>query len=322
MDLQPAATSQQADQTVRLLTYNIFMRPPGIHSGAGDWKTERMHQFASTQLAHFDVVALQECFAFGSSRRTELVRLAAAAGLAHHAACPVPGWVSGRVDGGLLVLSRFPIAASEFVAYPRGVHSDWLAAKGVLYAKIELPSGRHLMLFTTHTQASYEAVPPLDSPATKVRLAQLQSAGAFVQRVLASDPHASTSAVVLVGDLNVDGRAPHDHDTGVSHSAEYAAMMQAIAAGLQSGSATGAAQVVDVAYDALGCHPVTTNTIVPNPPGEPENKSLDYVLLIRHEGGPAGASLRDVATEAFAVDGRPYTHLSDHCGLRATLAWQ
>jgi hypothetical protein len=65
------------------------------------------------------------------------------------------------IDGGLLTISRYPIAYQEFhgFTYP-AVLSDALSYKGALYTKIELPSQnqndkRHLHLFQTHTQASY-----------------------------------------------------------------------------------------------------------------------------------------------------------------------
>jgi len=30
-----------------------------------------------------------------------------------------------KVDGGLLLLSRYPIVEKDSMEYPRGVHSDW-----------------------------------------------------------------------------------------------------------------------------------------------------------------------------------------------------
>ena len=53
-------------------------------------------------------------------------------------------------DGGLLILSRFPILESEFVPYEYGVFSDSIANKGVLYAKIMIKE-ETMHLFNTHT---------------------------------------------------------------------------------------------------------------------------------------------------------------------------
>jgi len=58
------------------------------------------------------------------------------------------------IDGGLVTLSRFPILESENLTYSVGVFSDSLAAKGALYTKIEI-KGEHMLVFNTHTNASY-----------------------------------------------------------------------------------------------------------------------------------------------------------------------
>jgi hypothetical protein len=62
------------------------------------------------------------------------------------------------IDGGLLIISRFPIVESRFHPYKTiAVMSDMLAWKGGLYVKIDMSKigGDYLHLFTTHTQASY-----------------------------------------------------------------------------------------------------------------------------------------------------------------------
>ena len=79
--------------------------------------------FVDTQLALFDVVAFQECFAFGSSRRDFLIQKGKDVGLAYYAACLVRYW-SASIDVGLLILSRFEIEPVDFIVFDRGVHSD------------------------------------------------------------------------------------------------------------------------------------------------------------------------------------------------------
>ncbi|KAH6576571.1 hypothetical protein BASA50_000007 [Batrachochytrium salamandrivorans] len=321
------------DTAVKILTYNLFLRPPGIHSGNGDYKWERLRLFASLQLSQYDVVAVQECFAFGTTRRTELIRMAKEAGLIYHCACPIPSWAAGQVDGGLLIVSRLRITSSDFMAYPRGVHSDWLAAKGVLHAQIDLGQGRNLMLFSTHTQASYEANPPLSSPSSIVRLDQLHRASNFILDTLKRkaglpSPSLSETVVVLVGDLNTDGRL--SREDGVGHSAEYRAMINNLEGSSNSNErldqATddptlekGALEVIDVAYTNLHEHPVTTSSLGPTPL-DPENKCLDYIFRLLPElTDDFTIRFEDVKTVPFAVEGQPFSHLSDHCGLTATL---
>lgn len=61
------------------------------------------------------------------------------------------------VDSGLLVLSRFPIVASEFMSYKIGILSDSASDKGYIYCRINV-RGDTLHLFVTHLQASYMEV--------------------------------------------------------------------------------------------------------------------------------------------------------------------
>ncbi len=85
-----------------------------------------------------------------------MISYAQKAGLIYHAVCDPPGFFSGySTDGGLLIVSRFPILEAEFDPYPYGVESDALSYKGVLYAKILIGTKNILHVFNTHTQASY-----------------------------------------------------------------------------------------------------------------------------------------------------------------------
>lgn len=66
-------------------------------------------------------------------------------------------WPQDRTnDGGLLILSRYPIVATGFHVFETKGRSD--SAKGVLYAKIKLTDSDYLHLFTTHCEASYSSL--------------------------------------------------------------------------------------------------------------------------------------------------------------------
>ena len=66
-----------------------------------------------------------------------------------------PSFLPGPiVDSGLLVLSKYPILASEFMSYKIGILSDSASDKGYIYCKIDI-KGEILHLFSTHLQASY-----------------------------------------------------------------------------------------------------------------------------------------------------------------------
>ena len=77
-----------------------------------------------------------------SSRQKRLIEYAKSSGYHYSRSCPffrmfpVPEFL---VDGGLLVLSRYQILEDDFLVYCKGVQSDRLAAKGVMYLKICIP---------------------------------------------------------------------------------------------------------------------------------------------------------------------------------------
>lgn len=81
------------------------------------------------------------------------------AGFLYQAMSEEPSLFSSYLtDGGLLIMSRFPIVESEFRPFPYGVLCDAISYKGVLYAKIQLGNNKYLHLFNTHTQATYFGV--------------------------------------------------------------------------------------------------------------------------------------------------------------------
>ncbi|KAJ2010070.1 hypothetical protein IWW57_007065, partial [Coemansia sp. S610] len=61
---------------LRILTQNMFMRPPLIKTNKSDWKDERLDYFIDNILGNYDVVCLQEMFEFASSRRSRLLAAA------------------------------------------------------------------------------------------------------------------------------------------------------------------------------------------------------------------------------------------------------
>jgi len=66
------------------------------------------------------------------------------------------------VDGGLVILSKLPIVACDWLRYPRGTLAggDALAEKGALYCMIEAETKTgqkvYFHLVNTHLQASYQ----------------------------------------------------------------------------------------------------------------------------------------------------------------------
>lgn len=91
---------------LRILTYNIFLRPPPIKNNEDDFKNERLEDFAKI-INDFDIICLQEMFGTYNSRKHELIRAAYKQGFFFYVDTPTPSFLSKyMIDGGLLILSR------------------------------------------------------------------------------------------------------------------------------------------------------------------------------------------------------------------------
>lgn len=149
---------QESFNELRLLSYNIFIRPPApkfTHNVEDDFKDQRLNSFIESYLNNYDIVCLQEMFGSFSRRRRRLVRAAKKRGFAWKVSSPQSRSKMFLVDGGCLILSRVKIVAHASTIFKPGVMSDRLAAKGVLYAKLEPHPEVFIHLFVTHLQAVY-----------------------------------------------------------------------------------------------------------------------------------------------------------------------
>ncbi|KAJ3150048.1 hypothetical protein HDU86_006772 [Geranomyces michiganensis] len=293
---------------VRILTLNLFLRPPLVHSHGSDHKEDRLARFIKTILPLYDVVALQECFAFATDRRDKLIAEAAELGFKFHAASSKGSVVKGRVDGGLLILSRLEIVTQAEVEFARGVHSDWMAAKGVIYAQIAMSPTTHLHLFTTHLQASYGGGPhALTEPSVVVRTGQVAGAAGFVSRLLKNGAGISHGdRVLFVGDFNINGRPGPAATTTAAQAAESPTAAKTSGSSLPPAAVAAHGEeynqmiatftahgwgVRDLLYEANGHqHPVTTGTLFDGTVAASES-SIDYIfeLVKLSDGGGAAA---------------------------------
>lgn len=72
-------------------------------------------------LANYDIIALQEIFALGNSRQRKMINMAARHGFYYHTrSCPPPLFSPKFIDGGLLILSKYPIVETDAHIYSAG----------------------------------------------------------------------------------------------------------------------------------------------------------------------------------------------------------
>jgi endonuclease/exonuclease/phosphatase family metal-dependent hydrolase len=190
-------------KNIKFLTYNIFLRPPPIKNNENDWKDERLEDFCK-ELYNYDIICFQEIFGTLNSRKQILIRAATKTGYFFYIDTSSPSFLSKYlIDGGLLMLSRFPIVSYSFHPFQYGVISDSLAEKGVLYAKI-LVKDCYLHLFTSHLQASYFNCGEFHFRVScETRMSQIKQINTFMAGVL-SQEYSKKDRIILCGDFNVD----------------------------------------------------------------------------------------------------------------------
>jgi sphingomyelin phosphodiesterase len=293
---QAAAAPADATPSLRVLTYNAFLFSKSLYPNWG-----QDHRAAAIPAAPFfqgnDVVVLQE--AFDNSSSDALLR-GAAAQYPHRT--PVmgrskDGWdATGGAyssttpeDGGVAVLSKWPIVRKEQYVYKDACGADWWSNKGFVYAVLDV-NGTRVHVVGTHAQSTD---PGCDAgEAAEMRSRQFRAMDAFLdgKNIPASEQ------VVVAGDFNVDSR-----------TSEYTSM-------LADGGLVGA--------DARTGHPYSFDTsensiAAERYPDEPR-EDLDHVLHRAGHAKPSGWT-NEVIKERSAPwsvsswgTTYTYTNLSDH----------
>ncbi|SOD90944.1 sphingomyelin phosphodiesterase [Streptomyces sp. Ag109_G2-15] len=296
----PAAAAGQAP-ALKVLTYNVFLMSKNLYPNWG-----QDHRAAEIPKTAFfrgnDVVVLEEAFDNSSS---DALKSAAAAEYPYQT--PVvgrsrSGWdatggaysATTPEDGGVTVLSKWPILHKEQYVYKDACGADWWSNKGFAYLVLDV-NGTRVHVVGTHAQSTDPGCGAGEAAAMRSR--QFKAIDAFLDaKNIPADEE-----VLLAGDLNVDSR-----------SGEYASMLSD--AGL-------------VGADARTGHPYSFDTLensiahdrYPNDPRE----DLDYVLARAGHARPAGWR-NEVVKEQSAPwtvtswgTSYTYTNLSDHYPLRA-----
>ena len=102
-------------------------------------------------------------------------------------------------DGGLIILSRFPIVEQDFHFFSLGIYDDAEVSRGSLYAKIEVKPGKCLQVFTLHTQCTNYRYKVEDVPnSRKIRDVAMKELAEFM-----GDKIDGQSTTILAGDFNI-----------------------------------------------------------------------------------------------------------------------
>ncbi|MET9467832.1 sphingomyelin phosphodiesterase [Streptomyces sp. NPDC006544] len=294
----PAATAAEGSAAPRLsvLTYNTFLMSKNLYPNWG-----QDHRAAEIPKASFfqghDVVVVQEAFDNGASDA-----LKANASAQYPYQTPVvgrgkSGWdATGGAyssttpeDGGVAILSKWPVLRKEQVVYKDACGADWWSNKGFAYVVLNV-NGAKVHVVGTHAQSTDPGCGA--GEAAQMRARQFRTIDAFLD----GKNIPANEQVIVAGDMNVDSR-----------SAEYASMLaDADLAG--SDTRTGHPYSFDTALNSIA------NYRYPTDPRE----DLDYVLYRKGNARPANWE-NNVVKEQSAPwtvsswgTSYTYTNLSDH----------
>jgi len=285
----------------------------------------RLEEFKK-RMNKYDIIALQEVFALGTSRQHRLINFARQQGFVYvNRAVPPPLFSRKFIDAGLLILSKYPILETDAIIFKEGTQIDFYAAKQVIYSKIQLNEHTiesNIHLFTTHLQASYhdncDSINSLNDLARKDQFLEFID---FVKSKIQD----STELCIIAGDFNINARA-HPADS-VTESKEYKDMMEIFSKKLPE------FEIKDLLKETYGCHPCTyaditlkdgkiipRETVLTHTADYCMEESIDYIFSILQKSNltPALSSSKIKITEFFVED-LPVTQLSDHYGISLDL---
>ncbi|MER8230753.1 sphingomyelin phosphodiesterase [Streptomyces sp. NPDC101490] len=295
----PAATAAPAADgppRLKVLTYNTFLFSKNLYPNWGqDHRAEAIP--AASFFQGQDVVVLQEAFDNSASDA-----LKANAADRYPYQTPVvgrskSGWdatggsyaAATPEDGGVTILSKWPVVRKEQYVYKDACGADWWSNKGFAYAVLDV-NGTRVHVVGTHAQSTDPGCSAGEAARTRSR--QFKALDAFLDaKNIPADEQ-----VVVAGDMNVD-----------SHTPEYGTMLAD--AGLVGADArTGHPYSFDTALNSIAAERY------PNDPRE----DLDFVLYRAGNARPAGWTNQVVPEKSapWTVSSwgtrYTYTDLSDH----------
>ncbi|MFD6921745.1 sphingomyelin phosphodiesterase [Streptomyces sp. NPDC059944] len=298
----PASAAGATTPSMKVLTYNVFLMSKNLYPNWG-----QDHRAAEIPKTSFfrgnDVVVLEEAF---DNSASDALKSAAAAEYPYQT--PVvgrgrSGWdatggaysATTPEDGGVTVLSKWPVLRKEQYVYKDACGSDWWSNKGFAYVVLNV-NGTKVHVIGTHAQSTDSGCGT--GEAASMRSRQFKAIDAFLD----SKNIPADEQVLVAGDMNVDSR-----------STEYSSML---------------ADADLVGADARTGHPYSFDTVqnsitLDRYPDDPR-EDLDYVLHRAGHARPAGWT-NEVVKEQCAPwtvsswgTASTYTDLSDHYPLRAS----
>jgi len=295
-------------KNVTFLSYNLYCLPwlaTAFSPSSCPLPSERSSGFLN-YIDNYDIICLQEVW----DPRYSFIEQHARLTNKHVVGSSAPSsfsYLSLRIfGGGLMIISKYPIVATEEIVFERGTQADRFVTKGVLYAKVKVGSS-YIHVFNTHLQASYGYEFQKENPYSHTRKRQLKKLAEFVEKLTSKDEH----PIIVNGDFNVNARATPD--SGID-SEEYIEMIKI----LESPHYV----VIDILKEHNGGeHPVTYEGfgVVPGEKPRVGGQRLDFMLVFKKHSHSDDINYFNASVVPFKVIGEIYTHISDHYAQTVTM---
>jgi len=271
----PSMALSDTNNQFNLLTYNIFNRPFLISHDGQTERSCRIPEEIFKQIArhdHIDAIVIEEAFTDGCRSGSELRTLLRFYGWPYSTQTIDKG--TSLSNGGIFIASKWPIALSEQHVFDSCAGSDCLAAKGVIYARInkKIALGNVTVsyhIFGTHFNAWEGA------KQAKVRTEQAKEIITFIRK----QDIPNNEAVLIAGDLNINRL---DSSGNRSEVKQVLAIMHAI--------------MPEIAGEQGSTADPTVNPLALGYGSKPQ--WLDYVLYSDQYLKPAESSMQSILLQA------------------------
>ena len=167
--LKPYMIKDRPKNEIKFLTFNTQMIPAATAIFNNKYPTGSINERCldiCNSLGAFDIVCFQEVFGgMWSEIRELMLSYTMKAGFLYRSMDPEIGYDQTHImDGGVLIISRFPIVKTSHCGYSYSNDLDGAAHRGVVYARIQV--GESFMnVFSTHMCASH-FLPPETAPSS------------------------------------------------------------------------------------------------------------------------------------------------------------
>lgn len=189
---------KQNPESIKVLSYNVFLRPPIVNHKHNEYKNERCN-LISQILPLYDIILLQEVHTCFNQRSNKLIKETNKNGLIYHYSTYGPTIFSKYLsNNGLLLLSRYPIIENDYITFNKNYSFDSIVQKGVTYSKIKIKDNKFIHVFNAHLQSSYKKDDMFSESIRNDQLSQLKKFIDLKTQNFKNEP------IICGGDFNIN----------------------------------------------------------------------------------------------------------------------